>query len=201
VPRRYEASAGAGGESPKAEREGDEVGGEGVSGCRSASGNDLTAAKTARRKKLFLAAFERNACDVYAACRATDIGRRTVFNWRKADPEFEEAFIEINERDLDFTESQLKKNIKSGKEASIFFHLKCKGKARGWVERQEFTGAEGVPLYGGISATDEQRLRSLSLDDLKRIRDIIRNGNADPGSPTAGPDRQADSGEEPPRVH
>jgi hypothetical protein len=172
-----------------------------VSGCRSGSGNDLTSDKTARRKKLFLTAFERNACNVIAACKATDIGRRTVFTWRKADREFDEAFIEINERDLDYTESQLKKNIKAGKEASIFFHLKCKGKARGWVERQEVTGADGVPLNPGVSEEEERRLRSLSVDDLKRIRDIIRNGNGDAAGPPAGPDRQADRGEEPPRVH
>jgi hypothetical protein len=170
-------------------------------GCRSADGNDRTAEKTARRKKLFLAAFERNACDVTSACKATDIGRRQVYTWRKVDPQFEEAFVETTEKDLDFTESQLKKNIKSGKEASIFFHLKCKGKARGWIERQEVTGAEGAPLYSGVSSEEERRLRSLSVDDLKRIRDIIQGGNGHDATPAAGPDRQADRGEEPPRVH
>jgi hypothetical protein len=110
-------------------------------------------------------------------------------------------FVEATERDLDYTESQLKKNIKAGKEASIFFHLKCKGKARGWIERQEVTGANGVPLHSGVSAEEESRLRSLPLDDLKRIRDIIRGGNGHAASPTAGPDREADRGEEPPRVH
>ena len=168
-----------------------------MSGRRTAT----TSEKTARRKKLFIYAFERNACDVTAACKATGIGRTRVYEWRKIDPEFEAAFIEATEKDLDFTESQLKKNIKSGKEASIFFHLKCKGKSRGWVERQEVTGADGIPLNPGISAQEEQRLRSLTLDDLKRIRDIIRSGNGDTASPPAGPGGQADRGEEPPRVH
>jgi hypothetical protein len=172
-----------------------------VSGCRSATGIDRTSEKTARRKKLFLTAFERNACDVTAACKATAINRGQVYAWRKVDQEFEAAVIEATEKDLDFTESQLKKNIKSGKEASIFFHLKCKGKSRGWIERQEFTGADGVPLHSGVPIEEERRLRSLSVDDLKRIRDIIRNGNANTGSPAAGPDRQTDRGEEPPRVH
>src|SRR4030067_2077141 len=181
---------------PEAECDGDGRSGGSVSGCRSASGIDRTAEKTARRKKLFLTAFEGNACDVTAAWKATAINRGQVYAWRKADKEFEIAFIEATDQDLDFTESQLKKNIKSGKEASIFFHLKCKGKSRGWIERQEFTGADGVPLHSGVPIEEERRLRSLSVDDLKRIRDIIRNGNRDTGSPPAGPDREADRGEE-----
>ena len=80
-------------------------------------GAEATAIKTARRKKLFLAAFVRQACDVTAACRACGVGRRQVYDWRKADPAFEIEFIEATEQDLDFTESQLKKNIKAGKEA------------------------------------------------------------------------------------
>jgi hypothetical protein len=163
-------------------------------------GAEATAIKVARRKKLFLSAFVRQACDVTAACRATDICRAQVYSWRKADPSFEVAFIEATEQDLDYTESQLKKNIKAGKEASIFFHLKCKGKKRGWVERQEVTGADGVPLGSGVSEEEERRLRSLHVDDLKRIRDIIHAGGAVPGA-AAAPDRQADRGEEPPRVH
>jgi hypothetical protein len=161
---------------------------------------DRTAEKTARRKKLFLAAFERKSCDVTAAARACGVARHQVYAWRKADTDFEAAFIEMTERDLDYTESQLKKNIKAGKEASIFFHLKCKGKKRGWVERQEVTGADGVPLHGAVSDEEERRLRSLSLDDLKRIRDIIVAGAVATG-PAAASDRQADRGEEPTRVH
>jgi len=113
VPRGDKACVLPGDEPPEAERDGD--GGDGVSGCRSATGIDRTAEKTARRKKLFLTAFERNACDVTAACKATAINRGQVYAWRKADKEFEVAFIEATEQDLDFTESQLKKNIKSGK--------------------------------------------------------------------------------------
>ena len=47
---------------------------------------------------------------------------------------------------LDFAESALHDNIKNGKEASIIFYLKTKGKNRGYVERQEITGKEGEPI-------------------------------------------------------
>jgi hypothetical protein len=200
LPGGDESRARAGGASPAAERGGDGTGGERMSGGnRSTQVPDRTAAKTARRKKLFLTAFERKMCDVTAASKACGMSRFQVYTWRKADPAFEAEFIEMTERDLDYTESQLKKNIRAGKEASIFFHLKCKGKKRGWVERQEVTGADGVPLHGGVSEEEERRLRSLPLDDLKRIRDIITAG-AVPAA-AAAPDRQADRGEEPTQVH
>ena len=46
---------------------------------------------------------------------------------------------------LDFVESQLFKNIKEGKTSEMIFYLKTKGKKRGYIERQEITGADGMP--------------------------------------------------------
>jgi len=53
---------------------------------------------------------------------------------------------EIVESTLDFAESKLLGLIKESHPASIYFYLKCKGKHRGYVERQEVTGAEGKDL-------------------------------------------------------
>ena len=41
--------------------------------------------------------------------------------------------------------SQLHKQIKDGSTAATIFLLKTKGKKRGYVERQEITGADGYP--------------------------------------------------------
>jgi hypothetical protein len=38
------------------------------------------------------------------------------------------------------------KNIKEGNTAELLFYLKTQGKSRGYVERQETTGADGEPL-------------------------------------------------------
>ena len=46
---------------------------------------------------------------------------------------------------LDFAESQLHKQIQDGNTAATIFYLKTKGKRRGYIERQEITGAEGLP--------------------------------------------------------
>jgi hypothetical protein len=153
------------------------------------------------RKQMFLEIYQKKGGIIYLACEAANIGRRTYFEWMKRDPQFAASVRELDDYLLDFTESKLMAKIQSGNLTAMIFYLKCKGKKRGWVERQEVTGADGIPLNPGVSAEEEQRLRSLSIDDLKRIRDIIRNANGGDEVPAAGPDRQADSGEEPPRVH
>ena len=44
---------------------------------------------------------------------------------------------EIQESYLDFTESQLIKKIGKGDLGAICFYLKCKGKGRGYIEKQQ----------------------------------------------------------------
>ena len=45
--------------------------------------------------------------------------------------------VECVEATLDKAETALIKNIDEGKEPSIFFYLKCKGKGRGYREKEE----------------------------------------------------------------
>ncbi len=56
------------------------------------------------------------------------------------------AIQEAKESMLDFTEGKLYEKIKGGDTASILFYLKTQGKARGYTERQELTGADGGNL-------------------------------------------------------
>jgi len=64
----------------------------------------------------------------------------------RENKELQEALALINESNLDLSESVLFSMIKKKSLGAICFHLKCKGKHRGWVERQEVTGADGKPL-------------------------------------------------------
>ena len=47
---------------------------------------------------------------------------------------------------LDFAESKLFQKIKEGDSTAILFYLKTQGKARGYIERSEVTGANGGPV-------------------------------------------------------
>ncbi len=76
---------------------------------------------------------------------AFSVAYQTLWTWKKKYKAIEEAFIEANEVQLDFTESQLMERIKGGDTTAIIFYLKTKGKARGYVERQEYVGLEGKP--------------------------------------------------------
>jgi hypothetical protein len=100
----------------------------------------------AKRKEIFLKAFRTKAGIVTAACTATGIGRHTFYDWIKSDKVFAAAIEDINEEMLDFAESKLQAAIGTGASWAVCFFLKCKGKARGWVERQELTGPSGGPV-------------------------------------------------------
>ena len=52
----------------------------------------------------------------------------------------------IDETILDSGEIKLLELVKEGNLGAICFLLKCKGKKRGYIERQVVTGADGTPL-------------------------------------------------------
>ena len=53
------------------------------------------------------------------------------------------VYDEERETLIDFAENQLFQQVKDGNITAIIFTLKTIGKSRGYVERQEVTGAEG----------------------------------------------------------
>jgi len=79
--------------------------------------------RTKDKQKLFLEAYERTACNISQACKSVNIGRTTFYSWVEKYPAFKAAVNEINESVIEIVESQLKKNIMNGKEASLFFFL------------------------------------------------------------------------------
>ena len=90
----------------------------------------------AKDRSKFLEVYARKMGNVSKACKAANISRQTYYDWMK-DKEFAGKVDEVREGLLDFAEHQLLSNIKDGKTAEILFYLKTKGKARGYIERQE----------------------------------------------------------------
>lgn len=77
--------------------------------------------------------------------------------WQRiqSDPELQAALADAKECALDMSESALFKQIDEGVTPAIIFHLKCMGKERGYVERQE------VKHSGSLAITHEQALAEL----------------------------------------
>lgn len=101
---------------------------------------------TGTKKAEMLEALERTLGIVSTACKQVNISRRTHYTWMEDDPEYKAAVSAVNESVLDFAESHLYKLMKEGNPAATIFFLKTKGKARGYVERQEVEVHAHQPL-------------------------------------------------------
>jgi transposase-like protein len=88
------------------------------------------------RQGVFLAAFKGNG-KIAAAAKAAGINKGTAYAWIRQYPEFAEVLSEIKEQRLDLAEAQLEKNVRAGKEKSIFFMLERQGRHRGWGAKTE----------------------------------------------------------------
>ena len=88
----------------------------------------------------FLQAYEKSLGVLKTACEATNMCRKTIWEWRKKYPEFDAACHECEEVAIDFVESKMFKKIDKGDKGSeslMIFYLKTKAKHRGYIERQE----------------------------------------------------------------
>lgn len=72
--------------------------------------------------------------------------RGNVYALMNKYPTVKQAILDEKDEMKDFAEAQLFQNIKDGKETSLIFYLKTQAKDRGYIERQELTGANGAPL-------------------------------------------------------
>jgi len=102
--------------------------------------------KSLQLKKELIEAMEECHGIVSDACLSVGVSRVTYYKYYKEDEEFKASIDEIEGTVLDFVEGELFKKIKSGDTACIIFYLKTKGKARGYVERTEVAGVEGMPI-------------------------------------------------------
>tara|TARA_R110002020_G_scaffold384668_1_gene595667 strand:+ start:2526 stop:2897 length:372 start_codon:yes stop_codon:yes gene_type:complete len=99
--------------------------------------SDSTISTLSDKKENFLEILELNSGNVSKSCKKANIGRQTYYQWREADQEFADACVDVKEGLLDFAESQLQGLIKENNVIATIFFLKCKGKKRGYTEKQE----------------------------------------------------------------
>ncbi len=83
---------------------------------------------------------------VYLAARRLGCKAQTIYNRAKSTKVIQEAIDNSRGEMLDISEQKLRQAIMNGEAWAITFHLKTIGKSRGYVERQEVTGADGGAL-------------------------------------------------------
>jgi len=93
--------------------------------------------RTEINKKRLISALESSFGLVATACQQVGIARKTYYEYLKTDEEFKEDVECIQERLLDFSEAQLSRLIRVGEPSAVYFHLKCRGKKRGYVEKSQ----------------------------------------------------------------
>ena len=70
--------------------------------------------------------------------------RTTIYNYLEKWPDLKQVVADQREGLIDIAESRLLGNSDRGDTTAIIFFLKTQGRNRGYVERQEITGADGA---------------------------------------------------------
>ena len=120
------------------------------------------------QKRAFLDAMKKTFGNITSSCQAAGIkSRQTPYNWAKKDKAFKKAFEsdEYEESLLDAVESKINKlALKDENPQILMFLAKTKGKKRGFVERQELTGADGKELNNTITIEMIDRADQVEAD-------------------------------------
>jgi predicted DNA-binding transcriptional regulator AlpA len=90
-----------------------------------------------QKRSTFLDVFRAKIGNISESCKAMGINRSTFYEWMDIDPNFRRGVEEIQEGLIDFSESKLMQAVDRGNITAIMFHLKTKGKTRGYIERTE----------------------------------------------------------------
>jgi len=92
-----------------------------------------------------------------ASARFLGCSRDTVRRYINTYPTVKAVADEERETLIDFAENQLFQQVKDGNITAIIFTLKTIGKSRGYVERQEVTGADGGAIIVDWDSIDNNQ--------------------------------------------
>ena len=96
-----------------------------------------------------------------AAASALQISRQSVYNYISRY-ELQDVLDQSREKMGDEAVGQLHRLVREGNLGAVIFYLKTQHKARGYVERQEQTGADGEAIeYRAVRTEARPRLEDL----------------------------------------
>ena len=93
-----------------------------------------------------LEAVKKNGGAVYLAARELGCAPNTIYNRMEKTPALKQAVEDARGEVVDYAEQKLRLAILNGEPWAIAMALKTIGKHRGYVERQEVTGADSAPV-------------------------------------------------------
>ena len=79
--------------------------------------------RTENAKKRFLDAYSKNLGSIEKSCAAADVGRRTYYDWLKADPQFRLDVYNLEEYLCDIVEDKLKNLMEKEDGSSLRYFL------------------------------------------------------------------------------
>lgn len=119
------------------------------------------AKRLTKKQKQFLEAYELSFGNISVACKKSNVDRKSYYNWIKTSERFKVLVDDIDERNLDISEGMLMKQIRDGNTTAIIFHLKTKGKNRGYIE-QINTNDITKPKKRDLSKLSDEELRTMA---------------------------------------
>ncbi len=103
------------------------------------------------------------------AAEMLNVSRPAIHDRIKRSPRLQEVMKEIEERLIDKSENVVYHHMQNKNLTAAIFHLKTKGKARGWVEKHEneISGKNDGPIKVTLSKAEFQKLTEemLAEDD------------------------------------
>ena len=124
-----------------------------------------------KKKNLVISMLEQSRGVVTIACKNAGVSRSAFYEMLKDDPEFAERVEDAKEQAIDHVESKLFNLIDNGDTGATIFFLKTRGKKRGYVERQEVTGADNTPIKIEID------FKNASIDELRQLSERDTSGD------------------------
>lgn len=106
---------------------------------------------------------------VSVAAKKLGFQRSALYDRIQRSERLQMVIADEREAMTDTAELALHRAIVGGEAWAVCFYLKTQGKSRGYVERQELTGANGGP----IATTTQPDYSKLSTDELKTLRDLL----------------------------
>lgn len=89
------------------------------------------------KKKAMFEALISTLGNITKSAEKAGIDRTSHYIWLDNDDNYRQAYESIDDYQVDFYETALHQLIKDKNPTAVIFALKCKGKKRGYIERQE----------------------------------------------------------------